>query len=200
MSISLQQILKFKYPLGLFEYPFVNSEKIIRWSLIMKQFILIKEVTTYLMKAGGGLSAPLLPHPNAGSLCFWESNWKVFSGYICARKDKRNYAYQTNACHFKRVIIFWCTVSSLIWRRYILLVQIKFLSYFNTTDKIRNIFNPFDQLSPELSRYVYLLMPAEMLFFCKSSQGIHRTKKKFQHSFKHLFKPLFIFHLLYKIK
>lgn len=46
------------------------------------------------MKVGGGLSAPLLPHLNAASLCFWESNWKVFSGYICARTNKRSCAYQ----------------------------------------------------------------------------------------------------------
>lgn len=113
--------LKFKLLWGLFEYSFVNSE-IIKWSLIMKQFILIK-VTTYLMKVEGGLSAPLLPHHNAASLCFWGSNWKVFSGDVCIRQHMRKhtkvpYIYRTNSkshilmyrqkSSFKQILFCYC--------------------------------------------------------------------------------------------
>lgn len=56
-----------------------------------------RKVTTYLMKAEGGLSAPLLPHHNAASLCFWESNWKVFSGDVCIRQHMRKHKYRTNS-------------------------------------------------------------------------------------------------------
>lgn len=48
-----------------------------------------RKVTTYLMKVGDGLYAPLLPHLNVASLCFWESNWKVFSGDVSTRKNMR---------------------------------------------------------------------------------------------------------------
>lgn len=54
-----------------------------------------RKVTTYLMKVEGGVSAPLLPYHNAASLCFWESNWKVFSGDICIRQRMRKHTHKT---------------------------------------------------------------------------------------------------------
>lgn len=117
-----------------------------------------RKVTTYLMKVGGGLSAPLSLHLNAASLCFWESNWKLFSGDVCTRKNTRRCTYRTNACHFKR---HFTVQSVFFFQTDTTLVQAYFLSYLNAaspytrkhlaTSKSRNVFKQFNQLMSELS-------------------------------------------------